>query len=445
MPISKHHRVADTEVTLVVKSIGAFIFKQGQVDAQHGAQRHKVDIYFVTILDSIPKMHHNGRHIATVTNIRAGLYLDFSPEAVERTRERLGVVMKEEHNDFVLAWIIQMWLHQYIEEYGIIRIKPEDRAVYKDYLPCWRLIRVPKNEEDTHLVIFQYIYINPMRPPPLLAPYSKRDVRLYWVKLKSFNRNCDYTQTRPIARSAKSSYKLYNLHYFARQLGLIQDVLASIMKAEADKWDVMFIGILIAKVKQIKQRMEEFRFLQFDPCTNIIDKYKGWWKMISSWCFADSWTEVLKIVFSSSTPTAVQQEPVEESSEKDPSSPHMIEISRRRPSAATIEISVLQATPTKRDIRKRSKRKAANLGEVSFAPAVLVLFLPSSMFIAAFLIWFITNILLGCRIADLVKELKAPAASSERRSSCKGALMLKCKTRLPNHYNVSQEDRTLQR
>ncbi|KAI5663153.1 hypothetical protein M9H77_22476 [Catharanthus roseus] len=57
--------------------------------------------------------------------------------------------------------------------------------------------------------------------------------------------------------------------------------------------------------------MEAFRFLEFDSCPNIIEAYEGWWKMISSRCFAASWTGVLKISLSSSIRVVVQSEPTD--------------------------------------------------------------------------------------------------------------------------------------
>ncbi|KAI5677043.1 hypothetical protein M9H77_07993 [Catharanthus roseus] len=55
--------------------------------------------------------------------------------------------------------------------------------------------------------------------------------------------------------------------------------------------------------------MEEFTFLEFDHYPNATNKYKGWWKMISSRCLAAPWTEVLKIVLPSSISAALQLEP----------------------------------------------------------------------------------------------------------------------------------------
>ncbi|KAI5682151.1 hypothetical protein M9H77_03379 [Catharanthus roseus] len=68
--------------------------------------------------------------------------------------------------------------------------------------------------------------------------------------------------------------------------------------------------------------MEAFRFLEFDPCPNITKAYEGY-----------IWA-------------AVQSEPVEELIKKDPSSPHTMEMSRRRPSTGTIEISEILHPPT---------------------------------------------------------------------------------------------------
>ncbi|KAI5657582.1 hypothetical protein M9H77_26375 [Catharanthus roseus] len=59
LSIRHHHWMAHTEKPLVVKSIGNFIFKQGQVDTQHRAEHHKVDIPLDTILDGDAQKHHN--------------------------------------------------------------------------------------------------------------------------------------------------------------------------------------------------------------------------------------------------------------------------------------------------------------------------------------------------------------------------------------------------
>lgn len=52
-------------VRAVLETIGAFMFKQGKVDAQYGAERYKVDICLVTIPDGTPQKHNNGSHITT--------------------------------------------------------------------------------------------------------------------------------------------------------------------------------------------------------------------------------------------------------------------------------------------------------------------------------------------------------------------------------------------
>ncbi|KAI5667250.1 hypothetical protein M9H77_17103 [Catharanthus roseus] len=79
--------------------------------------------------------------------------------------------------------------------------------------------------------------------------------------------------------------------------------------------------------------MEVFRFLEFDPCPYVTKAYEGWWKMISQ-CFVASWTEVLKIALSSSIQAA-----------NDLSSPHTMEMSKRRPSFITDVLLVKQRNP----------------------------------------------------------------------------------------------------
>ncbi|KAI5668242.1 hypothetical protein M9H77_18095 [Catharanthus roseus] len=51
--------MAHTEESLIVKSIGDFIFKQGLVDTQYCVERHKVNISFDTILDG-DSAHNKG-------------------------------------------------------------------------------------------------------------------------------------------------------------------------------------------------------------------------------------------------------------------------------------------------------------------------------------------------------------------------------------------------
>ncbi|KAI5668930.1 hypothetical protein M9H77_18783 [Catharanthus roseus] len=91
--------------------------------------------------------------------------------------------------------------------------------------------------------------------------------------------------------------------------------------------------------------MEAFRFLEFHSYQNIIEAYKGWWKIISSQCFVASWTEVLKIALSSSIQVAMQLELTRVSSKKDLSSLHTMEMSRRRPSFITDVLLVKQRKP----------------------------------------------------------------------------------------------------